>query len=86
MKLGGEAWLLKFAQAYPREFVAFLARLAPFQVKADLASLEIVVHRIEAGNEPVAGVLASPVGQHVMQLVHDATRKDQEGGDAQAQG
>lgn len=78
MRVGGEDWLVKFANAHPKEFVAALVRVVPLQIKADVSNLEIVVHRLEMPLTPIPGVLASPVQGHVMQLVHDAAIEEHE--------
>jgi len=78
IRLGGEDWLVKVGLAHPKEFLAFLARTMPFQIKADISNLEIVVHRLEIPDTPIPGVLASPIRGHVMQIVHDAAIEEHE--------
>ena len=70
-RAGGVDYLEEQAIKRPRDFLAFLCRLAPLQIKADISNLEIVVHSLAVNPQPVAGVIASPIEGNVIRLVHD---------------
>ena len=69
IELGGVAYLKKQGIRNPSAYLAFLARSIPLQVKAESMNLQIVVHKLVSPDMPVAGVLNSPVGSHVLKLV-----------------
>lgn len=74
-RVGGVKYLEAQAIARPRDFLAFLCRLAPLQIKADFSNLEVIVHSLQVQAVPTAGVLSSPVADNVLRLVQDNARE-----------
>jgi hypothetical protein len=74
-RVGGVSYLETQAKARPRDFLAFLCRLAPLQIKADISNLEVVVHSLQVLAVPTPGVIASPVSENVLRLVQDNARE-----------
>lgn len=74
-RVGGVDYLEEQARKRPKDFLAFLCRLAPLQIKADISNLEIVVHALTVDPQPTPGVIASPVADNVIRLVHDRARE-----------
>lgn len=70
-RVGGVKYLEEQARKRPKDFLAFLCRLAPLQIKADISNLEVVVHALAVNPQPTPGVIASPVAGNVIQLVRD---------------
>lgn len=73
---GGVGYLRAQALKNPAAFLALIGKCIPLQIKADVNNLEIVVHALPLPQQPVPGVIGSPVRGHVPALVHDAERKD----------
>lgn len=75
---GGVAYLRQQAHKNPGAFLALIAKCIPLQIKADVAGLQIVVHKIEVPVAPVPGVIAAAAPGFVPHLVHDAAVKERE--------
>src|SRR5262245_14820177 len=67
-RCGGVDYLEEQARKRPKDFLAFLCRLAPLQIKADISNLEVVVHALAVNPAPTPGVISSPVAGNVYQL------------------
>src|SRR5262249_38294547 len=67
-RVGGVRYLETQARQRPKDFLAFLCRLAPLQIKADISNLEVVVHALAVNPQPCPGVIASPIAANVIQL------------------
>jgi len=68
-RAGGVDFLEEQARKRPKDFLAFLCRLAPLQIRADIANLEVVVHALAVNPQPTPGVLSSPIAGNVVAFV-----------------
>lgn len=66
--VGGVQYLNRIAQKNPAAYLAFISKLIKTEDGADSSGITFVVQQINVNGQPIAGVVNSPVVEHVAPL------------------